>query len=78
MTEPAYRDYAYLAECEATVVAVNERGGIILDRSIFYPTDGGQPGDMRKLRFDGTEIEIATTVRRRRRCRPRRQRSHRR
>ena len=29
----------------ATVVAINERGGIILDRTMFYATSGGQPGD---------------------------------
>ena len=32
-------------DAEATVVAANDRGGIILDRTIFYPTSGGQPGD---------------------------------
>ena len=28
---------------------VNERGGIILDRTIFYATSGGQPGDTGRL-----------------------------
>lgn len=62
MTEPVFRDDAYLTECEAKVVAVNERGGIVLDRSIFYPTGGGQPGDRGVLRFDGTETQVAATV----------------
>ncbi len=62
MTEPLFRDDAYLTECDATVVAVNDRGGIILDRSIFYPTGGGQPGDIGSLRFDGSEIGIVTAV----------------
>ena len=62
MTEPLFREDAYLTECEARVIAVNERGGIVLDRSIFYPTGGGQPGDRGTLRFDGTDIGIATTV----------------
>ncbi len=44
-TEALFRDDAYLAEAEASVVHVNERGGIILDRTIFYATSGGQPGD---------------------------------
>ena len=62
-TEPLFREDAYLATCEATVVAVNDRGGIILDRTIFYPTGGGQPGDSGKLeRQDGSTIAIATTV----------------
>lgn len=62
MTEPVFRDDAYLTECVAEVVAVNARGGIVLDRSIFYPTGGGQPGDRGALRCGATEIAIATTV----------------
>jgi misacylated tRNA(Ala) deacylase len=62
-TEAAFRDDAYLAEADAVVVAVNERGGIILDRTIFYATSGGQPGDTGFLtRPDGSRIEIATTI----------------
>lgn len=62
MTEPLFRNDAYLTDCDATVVAVDARGGIILDRSIFYPTGGGQPGDSGRLRFGGSELDIATTV----------------
>ena len=62
MTEELFREDAYLKECDAKVVEVNELGGIILDRTIFYPTGGGQPGDTGKMQFDGREIEIATTV----------------
>lgn len=62
MTEPVFREDAYLAECQAEVVAVNDRGGIVLDRSIFYPTGGGQPGDSGFLRFGGSQIGIATAV----------------
>lgn len=63
MTTPLFRDDAYLRTCGAEVVGVNERGGILLDRTIFYATGGGQPGDTGNLEFDdGTRIEIATTV----------------
>ena len=62
MTEPLFRQDGYLTECEAQVLAVNERGGIVLDRTIFYPTGGGQPGDRGTLRFNGTDIGIVTTV----------------
>jgi misacylated tRNA(Ala) deacylase len=33
-----------------------------LDRSIFYPTGGGQPGDTGVLRWDGGEARVVDTV----------------
>ena len=63
MTQLLFRDDAYLRECAATVVGVNERGAIILDRTVFYAQGGGQPGDTGVLvRAGGTDIVIATTV----------------
>ena len=62
MTEALFREDAYLRESTATVIAVNDRGGVVLDRSIFYPTGGGQPGDAGRLVWDGGEMPIATTV----------------
>ena len=62
MTELLFRDDAYLKSCEATVVGVNERGGILLDRTVFYPTGGGQPGDSGRLAWDGGVTTIATAV----------------
>jgi misacylated tRNA(Ala) deacylase len=42
---------------------VNERGGIILDRTVFYATSGGQPGDTGFLeRSDGSHIAVAATI----------------
>ncbi len=58
MAELLFREDAYLRSCEATVVAVDERG-IRLDRTVFYPMGGGQPGDTGVLkRADGTTIAI--------------------
>jgi len=63
MTELLFRDDPYLTSCPATVVAINDRGGVVLDRTVFYPTGGGQPGDKGVLRAsDGAEIRIATAV----------------
>jgi misacylated tRNA(Ala) deacylase len=62
MTELVFRDDAYTRSCTARVVAVDERG-IRLDRTVFYPTGGGQPGDSGVLRLaDGSVVAIADTV----------------
>ena len=69
MVEELFRQDAYLKEADATVTALDERG-VRLDRSIFYPTGGGQPGDTGLLRWDGGEARIvdAREGRRRRRA----------
>ena len=61
MTKELFREDSYLKECEATVIAVDERG-IHLDQTVFYPLGGGQPGDTGRLVLDdGREIVISDT-----------------
>ena len=61
MTELLFRDDAYLKSCEAVVTGIDDRG-IRLDRTVFYPLGGGQPGDTGLLRrVDGSAVVIADT-----------------
>ncbi|WP_019701730.1 alanyl-tRNA editing protein [Paracidovorax oryzae] len=61
-TRDLFREDAYLRECRATVAAVLPDGGIVLDRTVFYPLGGGQAGDAGVLvRADGREVPIADT-----------------
>ncbi|NDW03991.1 alanyl-tRNA editing protein [Jiella pacifica] len=63
MTIPLFRDDAYLSTVEAKVADLRADGGILLDRTIFYATSGGQPGDTGHLeRADGSLIKIAGTI----------------
>ena len=62
MTDLLFRDDAYLAECEARVTGHTPEGGIIVDRSVFYPTGGGQPGDSGRIEWEGGTLAIATAV----------------
>jgi misacylated tRNA(Ala) deacylase len=62
-TECLFRDDSYLKSCDARVVAITEQGGIVLDRTVFYATSGGQPGDTGTLTTaDGVNVPIATAV----------------
>ena len=57
-----YRDDFYLTTTEAVVTAVHEDGGIEFDRTCFYATSGGQPGDTGFLdRADGSRILLGQT-----------------
>lgn len=62
MTEPLFRSAPYLRETGGMVVGHTPEGGVVLDRSLFYPSGGGQPGDAGWLAWQGGRIEIATAL----------------
>jgi len=60
-TDPLFQQDGYLRRCDATVVEATV-AGVILDRTVFYPLGGGQPGDTGVLRTaDGREWRVADT-----------------
>ena len=61
MTELLFRDDAYLAEAAAVVTAAGT-GGLELDRTVFYASSGGQPGDTGRIVLGAGEIAVTGTV----------------
>jgi misacylated tRNA(Ala) deacylase len=60
-TEQAYQDDAYLQELSATLLRIED--GLVFDRSNFFASGGGQPGDTGMVETaDGRQIAIVDTV----------------
>jgi misacylated tRNA(Ala) deacylase len=57
VTDAIFRTDAYARETSARVRAVTPEG-VLLDRSVFYPRAGGQPGDAGVLRWAGGEAAV--------------------
>jgi misacylated tRNA(Ala) deacylase len=60
-TELIFRSDAYATTASATVTALGEKG-VELDRTLFYPLGGGQPGDTGVLvRANGERLSVVDT-----------------
>ena len=58
--EELFREDAYLKSCSATVTVADD-DGVSVDRTVFYPLGGGQPGDTGVLsRSDGSARIVDT------------------
>jgi alanyl-tRNA synthetase len=60
-TQLLYYEDAYLKEFDARILKmmkIDDRYGIILDRTAFYPTGGGQPADTGVIKGKNREIRI--------------------
>ena len=62
MTVLLFRADPYLQDAPARVVGHTAEGAILIDRSIFYPTGGGQPGDSGWIVWAGGRVPIATAI----------------
>ena len=60
MTEELFRADSYIRDCDAIVESVEDRG-IRLDRTVFYPTGGGQPGDTGSISWPAGSAAIVDT-----------------
>ncbi|MCC5969745.1 MAG: alanyl-tRNA editing protein [Pararhodobacter sp.] len=62
MTQPLFRTDSYMRDCDARVSGLTDTGALIVDRSVFYPMGGGQPGDSGTLEWKGGRLTIVDTV----------------
>ncbi len=62
MTRNLFREDAYQRTAPGVVTAITDRGGVVLDASLFFPAGGGQPGDTGQLRWNGGRMGVATCV----------------
>jgi len=63
MAELLYLQDSYLKEVEAKVVGIRDQS-VALDKTVFYPTGGGQPSDMGELRSTEKRWKVSDVRRR--------------
>ncbi|PLX71668.1 MAG: Ala-tRNA(Pro) hydrolase [Azoarcus sp.] len=62
MTDRVFHADSYARQCD-TVVTRSEPGIVELERTVFYPTGGGQPGDRGVLILeDGSRLTVIDTI----------------
>ena len=60
VTQDLFRDDAYARDCRATVTGIRD-DALVLDRTVFYPTGGGQPGDSGRIEWEGQSLTVVDT-----------------
>ncbi|MBI2558351.1 alanyl-tRNA editing protein [Candidatus Woesearchaeota archaeon] len=58
MENALYMNDSYLKEFEAAVESVKDDRFVVLDKTAFYPTGGGQPNDTGSIICDGKEYPV--------------------
>jgi misacylated tRNA(Ala) deacylase len=60
MTDELFRSDSYLRDCDATLLDVSG-DAVMVDRTVFYPLGGGQPGDTGTVEWSGGKARIVDT-----------------
>ena len=60
MTEELFRRDSYIRECDAEVTAIDDRA-VAVNRTVFYPLGGGQPGDTGTMSWPTGNARIVDT-----------------
>jgi misacylated tRNA(Ala) deacylase len=60
MTDELFRKDSYIRECDAKVVALGAQA-VAVDRTVFYPLGGGQPGDTGSMNWAAGNAKIVDT-----------------